>query len=293
MSSVNPSQRSKSSKRSRRTAPPSIAHPKPSGGPSLSSGPLLSAQSKPESTVQQSRQQHRSRHHGSSIPNETVRIPRRGVFHASELIQSEDAAQWESENFDMERACIIRFPPEIAAILRERLATQLSIELNEEGDGRQDCDENGAGEYAASESSVTRSLGLTITPTPKEDYRIFDVEVELQLGVPSSAKQFRGILVELPCILEAYKSFEGDLLFKSNDISQMLYVFDVEDEASFDMKKIRDEQLWEWHAGLTPATHRIRRRKFKNFGVFDKVDVSIRERELLDVSTLGLKAHYN
>lgn len=254
---------------------------------------------------------HHSHHHhrsgGAPVPTGSIHVPRRGIFYASELSQSKDAREWDCEFHDIERVCVIRFPPGVAAILRERLTAQLESELiwgDQENDNHEDRpsqqdsqtgqDHVSASHVSDSKSSVitsassgsraaSRDLGLTITPTLKEDYRVFDVEVERELGVPSSAILLTGVLVELPCLLEAHKSFEGDLLFKSNDISQMLYVFDATIGAPFDLNRIRDEQLWEWHSGLTPATHRIRRRKFKNFRVFDKVDVAAKEKELFDV----------
>lgn len=207
---------------------------------------------------------------GAPVTTGLVHLPRRGIFYASELLYSKDAKEYEKEFAELERVCVVRFPPEVASILRERLAVQLEtlgVEDEDEELGRN------AGE-----------LGLTISPTSKEDYRVFDVEVERELGQPSTAIILTGVLVELPSLLEAYKSLEGELLFKSADISQMLYVFDPTVGPPFDLAKIRDSQFWEWRSGLTPGTHRIRSRRFKNFRVFDKADVSITEREICDVS---------
>lgn len=202
-----------------------------------------------------------------------VHEPRRGVYYASELLHHREARAYSREFRALERVCLIRFPPDVAALLRQRLAAhQAGL----------DC--SFSSEDVPMGPLGTSELGLTITPTPGDDYRLFDVALEKRLGNPASTVRLAGILVELPCLIEAYKSLEGELLFKSNDISQMLYVYDPDAPGgSPDLSQIRDTQLWEWHGGITPGTHRIRHRRFKNFNVFDKPDVAAAERELCTI----------
>ncbi|KAF8822530.1 TAF7-like Rna polymerase II TAF7L [Cardiosporidium cionae] len=146
---------------------------------------------------------------------------------------------------EIDGQCIIRFPFAIAEILRNRQA-------------------------------LNAPLGLTITMTPQHEYRLFNILVE---GYP---KPLSGILVELPNIIESYKTIDGDLMFKSGDIAQMIYVYESSSR-EVDIKALRDVYHWEWKSGLTPSTHRIRTRKFKNFNVFDQEDIRNAELEVLEL----------
>lgn len=84
---------------------------------------------------------------------------RKGLLSASELSPLEEQVN-EGESFP-DLVCVIRFPPSIAAILRKRLNENF----------RQGCHNN--------EISGRGPLGLSITPTPKEDYRVFEVDVDI------------------------------------------------------------------------------------------------------------------
>ncbi|OEH75980.1 hypothetical protein cyc_04550 [Cyclospora cayetanensis] len=98
--------------------------------------------------------------------------------------------------------------------------------------------------------------------------------------------RLRGILVELPTLIETYKSVDSDILFKSGDVCQMLYVFDPQ-VSNMDLSSLCDKQQWEWRAGLTPPTHRIRSRKFKNIDLFDREEIRDAELEVLQVRERG------
>lgn len=221
---------------------------------------------------------------------------RRGIYNANELLHHKDAKAYDQEFGHLESVSVIRFPADIASLLRQRLAANAAeIEAtlaSESPSGADDLRASGKHEgfvAAAGATSFTYGgdLGLTITPTPEEDYRIFEVTVEKELGDPNSQIHLCGILLELPCLLEAYKSLEGELLFKCNDISQILYVYRKGDDPPFNIQQKKTLDLWEWRSGLTPGTHRIRSRKFKNFNVFEKADVSRAEREICDILNSG------
>lgn len=209
-------------------------------------------------------------------PPDGIHHPRRGLFLCSQLLACEEARQLEEEFINLERICVVRFPPDIAEILRTRLAHDMTIELNTKLLGDNKPGEN------------PRGLGLTIVPTTDEDFRRFEVYIEMELGNPDTAKKLYGILVELPALLEIYKSLEAELMFKSADVSQMLYVYYPEDSKADEIiQKIKHKQGWEWHSGLTPGTHRIRYRKFRNWRVFEKADIAIAERAICDVIRQG------
>jgi len=185
--------------------------------------------------------------------SKSVNDPRRGLFPAAELLNSPEARQMYQEFPDLDRQCIIRFPEDVAKKLRERL------------------------------SCPGAQLGLTLNPTSREDCRVFHVAFEEALGDVESTRYMTGVLSELPCIIESYKTLDGDLMFKSGDISQIIYVFDP-DNNNFDISVLRDKTKWEWKSGgLTPPTHRIRSRKFRNFEVFERPEISMGEREILEI----------
>lgn len=82
---------------------------------------------------------------------------RRGLFSVTEL---ED---WMSEECpQLDRQALIRFPPEVAETLRQRLHNAAAATATGAPEG---AEVGGA------------ALGLTITPRPDYNYRAFDVKV--------------------------------------------------------------------------------------------------------------------
>ncbi|KAH8584867.1 TAF7-like RNA polymerase II TAF7L [Cryptosporidium sp. chipmunk genotype I] len=143
-----------------------------------------------------------------------------------------------------------------------------------------------------------------IQPTPFEDFRIFDIHL---LG-----QDYVGVLVDLPCNIEVYKSLDCESMFKSNNLSQMLYIYDAnslpkwfitsqglntssiykgpmksnvmysdQTFVSF-IKYLKESLQWEWPAGLLPASRGVRSRKYRNTELFDIGEVIEAEQELLD-----------
>lgn len=90
--------------------------------------------------------------------------------------------------------------------------------------------------------------------------------------------------MELPTLVETYKTLDGDLFFKSGDICQMIVVYDpTNEEERIDVHALCEKQQWEWKAGLTPPTHRIRNRKYKNLDLFDRREVRDAELQVLEL----------
>ncbi|ORM41719.1 Transcription initiation factor TFIID subunit 7 [Babesia sp. Xinjiang] len=170
--------------------------------------------------------------------------PAKGERHSSKRLQSVDsnAARDFCDLGSLDKHCIIRFPQDIADILKTRMET---------------------GE----------DMGLVIEPTGRYDYREFVVRIR---GIPL---ELVGILVELPCHLEAHKTLDCDLLFKSADISQILIVQERK-EAEVTIENMR-KRLWEWPHGLTPPTKNIRKRRFKDFDVYNNEELKEAEKEAL------------
>ncbi|AFZ79486.1 hypothetical protein BEWA_023350 [Theileria equi strain WA] len=188
-------------------------------------------------------------------------LARRGVFSAHELVDeslfstgkvidrygskryqgSDISAKDLNDPGCSDKHCILRLPEHIANLVKTRL-----------------------------ESS--EDPGITFEPTGRYDYR------EYKVTISGLDKPLYGILGELPCIIEAHKTLNNDLLFKSADISQMMVVYED------DVTSVADDlinRMWEWPSGLTPATKNIRKRKFKNFEVFSNEEIKDAEREAL------------
>ncbi|KAK2195555.1 bifunctional TAFII55 protein [Babesia duncani] len=144
---------------------------------------------------------------------------------------------------NQDRHCILRLPENIANLVKRRMQDNTEI-------------------------------GMLIEPTGRYDYR------EYKITINGIDEPLIGILGELPCIVEAHKTLDCDLLFKSADISQMMIAYDPE-TAEQVAQQLMTQKMWEWPDGLTPPTRNIRTRKFKNFEVYTNEDVKDAEREAL------------
>jgi transcription initiation factor TFIID subunit 7 len=78
---------------------------------------------------------------------------------------------------------------------------------------------------------------------------------------------YAATLVDLPCVIEAMKSWDRRGWLKSADICQMLWVFasvKKEDDArTIPLPKIIDEDSFQYPHGLTPPMHFARKRRFR------------------------------
>ncbi|GFE54862.1 TAF7-like RNA polymerase II TAF7L [Babesia ovis] len=170
--------------------------------------------------------------------------PAQAERHSSKRLQSVDssAARDFSDLGSADKHCIIRFPNDIASVIRERISS---------------------GEDA----------GLVVEPTGRYDYREFMVRVR---GVP---QELIGILVEMPCHVEAHKTLDCDLIFKAADISQIMIVLERK-EAEVTIENMR-QRMWEWPDGLTPPTKNIRKRRFRDLDMYHNDELKEAEKEAL------------
>ena len=87
-------------------------------------------------------------------------------------------------------------------------------------------------------------------------------------------KQYRGRLVDLPCILESHKTFDSKQFYKIADVCQMLVVEDLEVAAANEKTKTKDkgkqaadgtaaQQNYFWKHGLTPPMRNVRKKRFR------------------------------
>ena len=101
-------------------------------------------------------------------------------------------------------------------------------------------------------------------------------------------RMYAAILVDLPCVIEAMKSWEKKSWWKSADICQMLLVLGQcknEDEAlSYPLPSRRDglnEKTWAWAHGITPPLRWVRKRRFRKRVSVKAVEQDEREVERL------------
>jgi transcription initiation factor TFIID subunit 7 len=87
-----------------------------------------------------------------------------------------------------------------------------------------------------------------------------------------AGKEFKMRLVNLPTIIEAHKTTDRKVFFKSGDVHQMLVVEDPENgfqDADVAPEQRRrwqfdlDPKKWEADSGITPPTHKIKQRKWR------------------------------
>ncbi|CEP03489.1 hypothetical protein PBRA_009374 [Plasmodiophora brassicae] len=94
--------------------------------------------------------------------------------------------------------------------------------------------------------------------------------------------EYPGTLVDLPCIIESLKTWDGAAYYKSADICQMLIVREKDEEA---------EPPLEFPSGLTPPTAHIRERRFRK-AQFSKEEVSAAEGHLWNILQGQPQVHY-
>ena len=117
----------------------------------------------------------------------------------------------------------------------------------------------------------------------KEDARNGKVVFD---GVNFSAK-----LLDLPCIVESWKTFDKKSLWKTGDVSQMLvckdpeepsFSSDGEDNNSFDYfkKRLHEAKKYQYPHGITAPLKNVRRRRFRKTAKQKYVDAPESEKEV-------------
>ncbi|TPX48042.1 hypothetical protein SeMB42_g02504 [Synchytrium endobioticum] len=78
--------------------------------------------------------------------------------------------------------------------------------------------------------------------------------------------KFRAKIVDLPCIIEAHKTYDNRQFYKISDISQMLLVEGPAppnmDDTSI-LKPYEKTKDWRWEHGITPPMKWVRKRRFR------------------------------
>ncbi|EFJ25744.1 hypothetical protein SELMODRAFT_148911 [Selaginella moellendorffii] len=87
-------------------------------------------------------------------------------------------------------------------------------------------------------------------------------------------------LVDLPCVVESYKTYDHSVLIKTADIGQMILVNDPENPSKPDATP-------EYKHGLTPAMKNARKRRFRRQPDMDPEYVSKVEEDLTNIMAGG------
>ncbi|QHO52424.1 Transcription initiation factor TFIID subunit [Arachis hypogaea] len=144
----------------------------------------------------------------------------------------------------MEEQFILRVPPSIAERI-ERL-------LNEGND--------------ASSSSEDKSLDLSFSEDGRSGTFVIGNE------------HFPASLLDLPCVVESYKTYDDNSLIKTADIGQMIMVRESGDAAP---------DVIEYRHGLTPPMRDARKRRFRREPDLNPELVSRVEKDLLKIMARG------
>ncbi|CAL9131071.1 unnamed protein product [Musa textilis] len=161
------------------------------------------------------------------------------LVNSSDLLQLELSAEWNI--CQMEEQFILRVPPSVAERI-ERL-------LNENAS-----------------SSLDGSLDISFS----EDGR----SGTFMIG----NERFPASLLDLPCMVESYKTYDDNVLIKTADVGQMIMVRDEGDAAVEGV---------EYKHGLTPPMRDARRRRFRREPDLNPEVVQRVEKDLLNIMSGG------
>lgn len=96
--------------------------------------------------------------------------------------------------------------------------------------------------------------------------RFFDREGRRAMVI-IQGRQYAAVLLDLPCVIEATKSWDKKSWFKSADVFQMLLVLGRvqgdEQAKSHPLPREVDQETWQYPHGLTPPMHYVRKRRFR------------------------------
>ncbi|CAM8976309.1 unnamed protein product [Rhodiola kirilowii] len=92
-------------------------------------------------------------------------------------------------------------------------------------------------------------------------------------------EQFPASLLDLPCVVESYKTYDDSVLIKTADVGQMIMVKEKGDQSAPD--------TLEYRHGLTPPMRDVRKRRFRREPDLNPDLVQRVERELRSMPTGG------
>ncbi|KAL4487625.1 hypothetical protein ABPG72_017414 [Tetrahymena utriculariae] len=215
-----------------------------------------------------------------------------------------------SKIYEKESQYIVRFPLEIAQKLHQYFDTQkknaLLTKLQADSTNPQanQTNLNQAPNQPPQIVTMPESIEKQKDPVPDSNTPqvsflpkvVKDAETgleKLQFDVQVDDFRSKATLIDLPCILETYKTEDTINIFKSNDTKQMIYVHKPEEEdvpQNFAQKKqVIDRDTnekvlkYESHHGITPPTQYIRKRFYRKKPILDKAEVQEVEKIMVKI----------
>ncbi|CAD2090425.1 transcription initiation factor TFIID subunit 7, putative [Plasmodium vinckei brucechwatti] len=157
------------------------------------------------------------------------------------------------DNSQAGKVCIIRFPPKVSIIIKKHL--------------------------------IEKDLDLEIKPTNLLNSRFFIINFK------NINKKYYGILLELSTHIEIHKTLDRNNLYKTNDVSQIIYVYDPQDKKNKKLIKKMINNNFQLNCGIS---NKVNNFNFQNWAKLYKYhDIYFAEKLLNDYLNANFYDYYD
>ncbi|SCM21527.1 transcription initiation factor TFIID subunit 7, putative [Plasmodium chabaudi chabaudi] len=157
------------------------------------------------------------------------------------------------DNSQVGKVCIIRFPPKVSIIIKKHL--------------------------------IEKDLDLEIKPTNLLNSRFFIINFK------NINKKYYGILLELSTHIEIHKTLDRNNLYKTNDVSQIIYVYDPQDKKNKKIIKKLINNNFQLNCGIS---NKVNNFNFQNWAKLYKYhDIYFAEKLLNDYLNANFYDYYD
>ncbi|SCN59866.1 transcription initiation factor TFIID subunit 7, putative [Plasmodium chabaudi chabaudi] len=157
------------------------------------------------------------------------------------------------DNSQVGKVCIIRFPPKVSIIIKKHL--------------------------------IEKDLDLEIKPTNLLNSRFFIINFK------NINKKYYGILLELSTHIEIHKTLDRNNLYKTNDVSQIIYVYDPQDKKNKKIIKKLINNNFQLNCGIS---NKVNNFNFQNCAKLYKYhDIYFAEKLLNDYLNANFYDYYD
>ncbi|SCN59867.1 transcription initiation factor TFIID subunit 7, putative [Plasmodium chabaudi adami] len=157
------------------------------------------------------------------------------------------------DNSQVGKVCIIRFPPKVSIIIKKHL--------------------------------IEKDLDLEIKPTNLLNSRFFIINFK------NINKKYYGILLELSTHIEIHKTLDRNNLYKTNDVSQIIYVYDPQDKKNKKIIKKMINNNFQLNCGIS---NKVNNFNFQNWAKLYKYhDIYFAEKLLNDYLNANFYDYYD
>ncbi|CXI35843.1 transcription initiation factor TFIID subunit 7, putative [Plasmodium berghei] len=157
------------------------------------------------------------------------------------------------DNSQVGKVCIIRFPPKVSIMIKKHL--------------------------------IEKDLDLEIKPTNLLNSRFFIINFK------NINKKYYGILLELSTHIEIHKTLDRNNLYKTNDVSQIIYVYDPQDKKNKKLIKKMINNNFQLNSGIS---NKVNNFNFQNWAKLYKYhDIYFAEKLLNDYLNANFYDYYD